>query len=153
MESNTKAPKYIDKAGGDRNLREELNRAIERELEKPPEEIDHGKINSMIQLLDQMDGRENEKFMGREEFARTYLGGYVNPSKRPSFGRAKAAVVLTAAALFLGVCNFISVKATNRDIFTNLREKVYIVYFDFLRNKDGEKESCDRAEDFQEIEI
>ena len=37
MESDTKAPKYTDRAGDDQDLREELNRAIDRELEKPPE--------------------------------------------------------------------------------------------------------------------
>ena len=59
MESDTKAPKYTDRAGDDQDLREELNRAIDRELEKPPEKIDHAKIDSMIGLLDQMDGRGN----------------------------------------------------------------------------------------------
>ncbi len=151
MESDTKAPKYTDRAGDDQDLREELNRAIDRELEKPPEKIDHAKIDSMIGLLDQMDGRGNEKIMERDEFARKYLNGYVNPPKGSPLGRVRAAVVLAAAVLFLGVCNFISVRATSKGIFTNLKEKVYIVYFDVLKNKDREKPSRDRAEEFQEI--
>ena len=79
MESTTKAPKYIGRAGDDQDLREELNRAIDRELEKPPEEIDHAKVDSMIRLLDQMDGRESDAILDKEEFAGKYLRRYVNP--------------------------------------------------------------------------
>ena len=151
MESTTKAPKYIGRAGDDQDLREELNRAIDRELEKPPEEIDHAKVDSMIRLLDQMDGRESDAILDKEEFAGKYLRRYVNPTKGSSFGRVRAAVILAAAVLFLGVCNFISVRATSRDIFTNLKEKVYIVYFDVLKGRAGDNVGYDRTEDFQEI--
>lgn len=151
MESNTKAPKYINRAGDDRDLEEELNRAIDRELEKPPEEIDHARIDSMIRLLEQINGQEKStNTMDREEFAVKYLKGFVKPSKSPSVNRMKAAVVL-AAVLLLGACNYISVRATSKDIFTNLKEKVYIVYFDVLKSKDEDRAGYDRTKDFQEI--
>lgn len=145
MESTTKAPKYIGRAGDDQDLREELNRAIDRELEKPPEEIDHAKVDSMIRLLGQMDGRESDTILDKEEFAGKYLRRYVNPPKSSPLGRVRAAVILAAAILFLGVCNFISVRATSRDIFTNLKEKVYIVFFDVLKGRAGDNVGYDRT--------
>lgn len=158
MELNKQAPKFINKEGEDEKLSEELKYALNRELEKSPDEIDTQKIDSIIMLLNQLEpSSEKRTDMSKEEFAQKYLSECkVGPLEKGTDNRVhyrsrKVAVAFVAIFLMFSICNYISVKATSKNVFTNIKEKVYILYFDVMGSYTRDNENVEDIGDMQEV--
>lgn len=158
MELNKQAPKFTNKEGEDEKLSEELKHALNRELEKSPDEIDTQKIDSIIMLLNQLEpSSEKRTDISKEEFAQKYLSECkVGPLKKGTDNRVhyrsrKVAVAFVAIFLMFSICNYISVKATSKNVFTNIKEKVYILYFDVMGSYTRDNENVEDIGDMQEV--
>lgn len=70
MEMNEKAPKRQDKEDDNRELIDKLNIVVDIEMEKPPDEIDVKKVDSVIQLLNILENQSDDiDDISKEEFA------------------------------------------------------------------------------------
>ena len=110
MEPVNGTPSRYDSKGDDIKLRTELNAILEKELEKPPDEMDTKKMDSVIELLSNLEENKSVRTdMSKKQFAEKYLRGVLRKRK-------KAGVYVRAAMFFLGVivcisiCNIISVR-------------------------------------------
>lgn len=159
MESKSKTPKYIHKVGEDEKLSEELRNALDRELEKSPDEIDTKKVDAIVALLDKIDGSvDSQEFMDKDEFAQKYLGQYISmqpkedKKKIVSYAWMRVAAVFILVIIGVGACNIYSVRATSKNLFTHIKEKAYIIYFDVLGNSNRETEKPVEPSDEQRVE-
>lgn len=159
MESKSKTPKYIHKVGEDEKLSEELRNALDRELEKSPDEIDTTKVDAIVALLDKIDGSvDSQEFMDKDEFAQKYLGQYISmqpkedKKKLVSYAWMRVAAVFILVIIGIGACNIYSVRATSKNLFTHIKENAYILYFDVLGNSTREPENYAKPSEDQNIE-
>lgn len=159
MESKSKTPKYIHKVGEDEKLSEELRNALDRELEKLPDEIDTKKVDAIVALLDKIDGSvDSQEFMDKDEFAQKYLGQYISmqpkedKKKLVSYAWMRVAAVFIWVIIGIGACNIYSVRATSKNLFTHIKENAYILYFDVLGNSTREPENYAKPSEDQNIE-
>ena len=158
MESIKNTPNYIHKEGDNDALKKELNIALEKELEKSPDEIDTDKIDSMILLLEKLDGGSLQYNSAKDKgiFAKQYLAEYIRePSKSESPAKSPVRIRFAYASfalllLFLGV-NYISVRATQKGIFSNVRETIEVFYFDVIKRNATEVENQEELSPSQEI--
>ena len=65
MESKKNTPNHIEKEGNNAKLKEELENLLEKELEKSPDEINTKKIDSIVHLLDEIDGKDEDNWLFR----------------------------------------------------------------------------------------
>ncbi len=82
MESMNSAPREMNHKGDDMKLKEELQTELERELEKSPDEMDTGKIDFILGLLNHLgECVPAETQMSKEQFAEKYLKGVIKKKK------------------------------------------------------------------------
>lgn len=156
MESKNKTPKYNYEAGDDEKLKRELNSALERELDKSPDEIDTKKVDSIMLLLEQMDNRTTDCGIDKDEFARKYLKKYVDTRKQNkiymfSSKSMRIASSVLIAMILLGMGNYASVRATNKGIFTNIKDRIDIFYFDVIQHTSTDSVSVENLQSNQQI--
>lgn len=156
MELKGKAPKYISEEGGNGKLKDELEKDLDRELAKSPDELDSEKIDYIIHLLDKISPMEkDQEEITTELFARKYLNNYTKADKKyisASYMKAlKAVAVLLLVILAVCAFNCISVKATDKNIFNFIKEKAYIIYFNVMGNAAEKEESHISEDDIQNI--
>ncbi|TCL55226.1 uncharacterized protein DUF4367 [Kineothrix alysoides] len=158
MEEKNITPNYQNKAGGDDKLKAELEKALDREMDKSPDDIDVQKIDSIIDLLNQIDGvPDNSDHISKNEFAEKYLPEcnisepQKMPDKKPIPIRTwKVAAGFLSAVFVLCMGNYISVRATSKDIFTFVKDKAYVMYFDVFEKSNSEKAENDDSSAIQE---
>ena len=158
MEGKNSTPNYQNKVGGDGKLKSELEKALDREMDESPDDIDVQKVDYIIDLLDQIDGiPDDSDKMSKKEFAEKYLPecNVSEPRKKMSqkpvgikTGKAAAGFLIAAFVLIMG--NYISVSATSKDIFTFVKSKAYVMYFDVFEKSDSEKTENDDSSAIQE---
>ncbi len=145
----------INEEDSNKNLKYDLEQLLERELEKSPDEINTEKIDSIISLLRQFDGEKNGDIK-KEIFAKKYLEGYIGtPKKENRYGifiSTKAACIILAVMMTLGFGNYFSVKATGNGIFSNIKRKADIFYFEVIKKDDIELVSYENFSENQEYE-
>ena len=145
----------INEEDSNKKLKYDLEQLLERELEKSPEEINSEKIDSIVSLLSQFDEEKNG-YIEKEVFAKKYLGGYIGKSKKESrygiFISIKAACIILAVMVTLGFGNYFSVKATGNGIFSNIKRKADIFYFEVIKKDDTEILSYENFSENQEYE-
>ena len=156
MEAKNITPNYNEKEENNNgNLREELENLLEIELEKSPDDINTKKISSIIQLLDEMDGRRNDDSIDKDEFAKKYLHNYIRVPKKAKvykFSQRKmhlASAILIFAVLF-GLGNYVSVRATNQGILTNVKEQIGVFYYEIVKKDAVESSEYEKFSDVQE---
>lgn len=161
MEKNVKTPKWKKEEGDDNALKRELEEALQREMNKAPDYIDIKKVNSIVELLEQMDPKTaSENIISDVKFAERYLRSEgvsikstINVDQNRDAARKWKWVACFAALLVMSIGgNYISVKATNKGIFTNIKECAYIIYFDVFGKSSYEKEDLEKT-DIEQIEI
>ncbi len=82
MEPMNSAPSEMNRKGDDMKLKEELQTELERELVKSPDEMDTGKIDSILGLLNHLgECVPAETQMSKEQFAEKYLKGVIKKKK------------------------------------------------------------------------
>lgn len=155
METKNISPNYIEKEeSNNEKLRDELENLLEKELEKSPDDINTKKVVTIVQLLDEMDGRGNKDSTDKDEFAKKYLQDYIKMPKKAKvykFSQKKmrlASAILIFAVLF-GLSNYVSVRATDQGILKNIKESVDRFYFEVI--KYDESETVD-LEKYSELE-
>lgn len=156
MELKKETSNYmINEEDSNKKLKYDLEQLLERELEKSPEEINSEKIDSIVSLLSQFDEEKNGD-IEKEVFAKKYLGGYIGKSKKESrygiFISIKAACIILAIMMTLGFSNYFSVKATGNGIFSNIKKKADIFYFEVIKKDDTEILSYENFSENQEYE-
>lgn len=146
----------INEEDSNKNLKYDLEQLLERELEKSPDEINTEKIDSIISLLNQFDGKKEGEDIEKETFVKKYLKEYVGKSKKESrygfFISIKAACIILAVTVTLGFGNYFSVKATGNGIFNNIKRKADIFYFEVIKKNDTEIISYENFAENQEYE-
>ena len=139
-----------------KNLKYNLEQLLEKELKKSPDEINAEKIDSIVSLLNQFDGKKEGVDIEKEIFAKKYLQGYIGKSKKESrqgiFISVKAACIILAVMMTLGFGNYLSVKATGNGIFSNIKRKADIFYFEVIKKDDAEMISYENFSENQEYE-
>ncbi len=161
MEENIKTPKYEKGEGDESALGRELNETLKREMNKSPDDINIKKVNSIIDLLDQVDPvLVSKDELSATDFAEKYLVPQGIPIRRICNSERYHNVIWSlrwvacvAVVLMVVVAgNYISVRATNRGIFTNIKERAYILYFDVFGKSSYEKEDIE-IEDIEESAV
>lgn len=108
---------------GDSNekLVNELTYRLEKELQKQQYDIDKIKIDYIITLLNQLENPINQQeTMRKEEFAEKYLHKHIKISHKKTMKRIgvflniRIVVVLLLIVIFLCICKFISIRASNK---------------------------------------
>lgn len=134
-----------------------LEQLLEKELEKSPNEINTEKIDSIVVLLSQFNGK-NKEDIEKEIFAKKYLQEYIGKPKKESrhgiFISIKAACIILAVMMTLGFGNYLSVKATGNGIFSNIKRKADIFYFEVIKKDDMEilpYENISENQDYEEL--
>ncbi|MBQ9990606.1 MAG: hypothetical protein IJP31_06665 [Lachnospiraceae bacterium] len=120
-------------------LKEELNIALEKELDKAPDEIDVEKVDSLVKLLSRTADKEETGIRKREEFSSRFPGGYVRSKKKVYPVPAGVVRFAAAAVVFLlvfGVGNYVSVRATNRGILMNIKRQADTVLLQFIQKEE-----------------
>lgn len=147
MEMNEKAPKRQDKEDDNRELIDKLNIVVDIEMEKPPDEIDVKKVDSVIQLLNILENQSDDiDDISKEEFAEKLVVNYNIPLKtnkntdvaKPN-RNLKIAISFCTLILIVGMSNYITIKATDKNIFTLAKENAYIFYYDVFGKSVKEK--------------
>ena len=145
----------INEEDSNKNLKYNLEQLLEKELEKFPNEINTEKIDSIVALLNQFNGK-NEENIEKEIFAKKYLQEYIGKPKKESrhgiFISVKAASIILAVIVTLGFGNYFSVKATNQGIFSNIKRKADIFYFEVIKKDDTEILPYENLSENQEYE-
>lgn len=151
MEPVNGTPNENGYRGDDIKLKAELKAALEAELQKSPDEMDTEKIDSMIELLNRLneDGFTDQE-MTKDHFAGKYLKGVIGYRKKGT-GYFKAAVIFVGLILCVSVCNIISVRATNKNLFFLAKEKAYLFYYETFGNGNGESKSEDMIGQVQNV--
>lgn len=148
METDNNTPNFSNKAGDGITLKRELNYALDIEMEKSPDEIDVKKVDAIVGLLNQLDNQETNdiKEISKEQFAKKYFIDRGIPYREIKVHKKwKQHIQLKMVAGFLfgifliGICNYVTVRATSKDIFTLVKEKAYILYFDVVGKSTMEK--------------
>lgn len=153
MEAKNRTPNHLNKAGEDNKLKTELEISLDREIDKSPDDIDVQKVDTIINLLNQIDGISEERDeISKSKFAKIYLSECNLPEREEEIPKTQAklkkwkvAVSLLGMALILGMGNIISVRATSNDIFTFIKNKAYVMYFDVFEKSNREKPSIDNS--------
>ena len=159
MESKKNTPNHIEKEGNNAKLKEELENLLEKELEKSPDEINTKKIDSIVHLLDEMDGKDEDNSTDKDEFAKRYLQDYLKVPKKTkiypfSSRRVRMASAILISITLFGIGNYASVKATNQGILTNIKEKVDTFYFKVVKKEEADVsayENYSQAEEKAEL--
>ena len=138
MELKNNTPNYkIDKEEKNEKLKYELEELLEKELEKTSDDIDVEKIDSIVSLLSQLQGKNETEQMDKDTFAKKYLKGYISePKSQNKYGvfiSIKAASIILVFIMVFGFGNYFSVKATNRGILSNIKNKVDVFYFEVIK--------------------
>ena len=138
MELKNNTPNYkIDKEEKNEKLKYELEELLEKELEKTSDDIDVEKIDSIVSLLSQLQGKNETEQMDKDTFAKKYLKGYISePKSQNKYGvfiSIKAASIILVFIMVFGFGNYLSVKATNRGILSNIKNKVDVFYFEVIK--------------------
>lgn len=114
-------PPIIKEGDSNEKLINELTYRLEKELQKSQDDIDTIKIDYIITLLNQLENPINQQeTMRKEEFAEKYLHKHIkishkkNYEKNRSFLNVRIAVVLLLVVIFLCICRFISIRASNK---------------------------------------
>lgn len=135
-------------------LKQNLERLLEKELEKSPNEINVERIDAVISLLAE-EKKRKEDVLTKEVFSNKYLQDFMrNTEKEKRYGifiSGKVAAILIMFLIIFGTGNHIVVKATGQGILANIKRKADIFYFDFVKNKEEMEEYTNLQED-QEIE-
>ena len=146
----------INEEDSNKNLKYDLEQLLEKELKKSPNEINAEKIDSIVSLLNQFDGEKDGEDIEKEAFAKKYLQGYIHKPKKESrhgiFISIKAACIILAVMMTLGFGNYLSVKATGNGIFSNIKRKADIFYFEVIKKDDDEMISYENFSENQEYE-
>lgn len=139
-----------------KNLKYDLEQLLEKELKKSPNEINAEKIDSIVSLLNQFDGEKDGEDIEKEAFVKKYLQGYIHKPKKESrhgiFISIKAACIILAVMVTLGFGNYFSVKATGNGIFSNIKRKADIFYFEVIKKNDTEIISYENFAENQEYQ-
>lgn len=152
MEPINGTPNENECKGDDTKLRAELNAALEAELLKSPDEMDTAKIDSMIELLNHLNGDSfTDQEMTKDQFAKRYLKRVIGYRKKET-GYLKAAAIFVGLILCISVCNFISVRATNKSLFFLAKEKAYLFYYETFGSGNGEAKSQDMIGQVQNVQ-
>ena len=148
----------INEEDSNKNLKYILEQLLEKELEKSPNEINTERIDSIVALLRQFDGKKEGEDIEKEIFAKKYLQKYIEKSKKERkygiFISVKAACILLAVIMTLGFGNYLSVKATSRGILSNIKRKADIFYFEVIKKDDTEilpYENLSENQDYEEL--
>lgn len=151
MESLNKTPNKNESRGDDIKLRKELNEALEQELEKSPDRMDTKKIDLMIGLLSQLkdDGATMQE-VPKDAYARKYLKGVIQ-YRNERMRSTRAAIFLIGILLCVSICNWISVKATDKNLFHYVREKAYLFYYETVGNSREESDSRETTTQLREV--
>ncbi len=151
MEPVNGTPNEYGSKGDDTKLKVELNAVLESELEKSPDEMDTEKIDSVIELLNHLDGdNPTDQEMTKEQFAEQYLKGVIK-HRRKGVVYSKAAIFFVGMILCVSVCNFISVRATSKSLLFLAKEKAYLFYYETFGNDNGEAKSQNMIEQVQNV--
>lgn len=146
----------INEEDSNKNLKYNLEQLLEKELEKSPDEINTEKIDSIVALLSQLDGKREGEDIEKESFAKKYLQEYIGKPEKESrhgiFISVKAASIILAVIATLGFGNYFSVKATNQGIFSNIKRKADIFYFEVIKKDDTEILPYENFSENQEYE-
>lgn len=146
----------INEEDSNKNLKYNLEQLLEEELEKSPNEINAEKIDSIVSLLNQFDGKKEGEDSNKDIFAKKYLQEYIGKPKKESrhgiFISVKAACIILAVIMTLGFGNYFSVKATGNGIFSNIKTKADIFYFEVIKKNDTEMVSYENFSENQEYE-
>lgn len=152
MEPINGTPNENECKGDDTKLRAELNAALEAELLKSPDEMDTAKIDSMIELLNNLNGDSfTDQEMTKDQFAKRYLKRVIGYRKKET-GYLKAAAIFVGLILCISVCNSISVRATNKSLFFLAKEKAYLFYYETFGSGNGETKSQDMIGQVQNVQ-
>ena len=139
-----------------KNLKYDLEQLLEKELKKSPNEINAEKIDSIVSLLNQFDGEKDGEDIEKEAFVKKYLQGYIHKPKKESrhgiFISVKAACIILAVMMTLGFGNYLSVKASGNGIFSNIKRKADVFYFEVIKRDDAEIISYENFSENQEYE-
>lgn len=133
MEEKNNTSKYLNKIGCDEALITELNHALDREIEKSPDQIDVEKIDSIVGLLNQVDDIQNVvQEISKEQFIKRYLSesnikisNKLYTIKQVKLKILKWTAYFVMALSLLNIGNFISVKMTGKNFLTIAKEKVH----------------------------
>ena len=139
-----------------KNLKYDLEQLLEKELKKSPNEINAEKIDSIVSLLNQFDGEKDGEDIEKEAFVKKYLQGYIHKPKKESrhgiFISVKAACIILAVMMTLRFGNYLSVKASGNGIFSNIKRKADVFYFEVIKRDDAEIISYENFSENQEYE-
>lgn len=139
-----------------KNLKYDLEQLLEKELKKSPNEINAEKIDSIVSLLNQFDGEKDGEDIEKEAFVKKYLQGYIHKPKKESrhgiFISVKAACIILAVMMTLGFGNYLSVKASGNGIFSNIKRKADVFYFEVIKRDDAEIISYENFSENQKYE-
>lgn len=138
MELKNNTPNYkIDKEEKNEKLKYELEELLEKELEKTSDDIDVEKTDSIVSLLSQLQGKNETEQMDKDTFAKKYLKGYISePKSQNKYGvfiSIKVASIILVFIMVFGFGNYLSVKATNRGILSNIKNRVDVFYFEVIK--------------------
>lgn len=155
MESNSNTPNQMKKEDDNGRLKAELEKMLEEELEKSPNNINTKKIDSITILLDQLDGIEEDDSFDKNEFAQKYLHEYIKAPQNDkiysfSSRRMRVASAILVFIVIFALGNYVSVKATNQGILTNVKEKIDVFYFDVIKKDTAESIEYNSFSDIQE---
>ena len=155
MESYSDTPNQMKKEDDNARLRIELEEMLEKELEKSPNVINTKKIDSITILLNQLDGIEEDDSFDKNEFAQKYLHEYIRtPQKAKVYSflsrRMRVASAILVFIVIFALGNYVSVKATNQGILTNVKEKIDVFYFEVIKKDAAESIEYSNFSDIQE---
>ena len=135
MESFNRTPNKNESRGDDIKLRAELKEALERELEKSPDKMDTNKIDSMISLLSRLqEDSAVVQEMPKDVYARKYLSGVIRYRDKRTRSM-RATIFFIGIILSISICNWITVKATDKNLFHFVKEKAYLFYYETVGNR------------------
>ena len=154
MELKQESLKKIAEEEENIRLKQNLEKLLENELKKTPEEINVERIDAIISLLSEEE-KEKEEVFTKEAFSKKYLQAFVgNTEKEKKYGifiSGKVASILIMFLIIFGTGNHIVVKATGQGILANVKRKADIFYFDLIKNKE-EMEEYTNLQKEQQIE-
>lgn len=151
MESFNRTPNKNESRGDDIKLRAELNEALEEELAKSPDKMDTKKIDSIISLLSHLqEDVVTVQEMPKDVYARKYLRGVIRYRDKRTRS-VRAAIFFIGIILSISICNWISVKATDKNLFHFVREKAYLFYYETVGNSREESDSRETTTQLRDV--